>query len=233
MLDKLKLSVFKANLDLVNQGLVIHTWGNVSGRDDSSGLIVIKPSGVSYETMKPSDMVVIDGKGKVIEGKYKPSTDAPTHLLLYKTFSTIGGIVHTHSTYATSWAQAGKAIPSFGTTHADHFYGSVPCTRKLKDDEIENDYEINTGKVIVETLGETDPLTLPSVLVDCHGPFSWGTDVENAVYNAVALEEIARMAFYTVLLGKSEPADQKLLDKHFLRKHGKNAYYGQGKPKRN
>lgn len=231
MLDKLKKSVFNANLDLVNQGLVIHTWGNVSGRDNSSGLIVIKPSGVSYATMNPSDMVVIDEEGKVIEGKYMPSTDAPTHLLLYKTFKSIGGIVHTHSTYATSWAQAGKAIPAFGTTHADHFYGNVPCTRMLTDEEIESDYEINTGKVIVEIMGETDPLTVPSVLVNSHGPFCWGKDAENAVYNAVALEEIARMAFYTVLLGKSGTVGQKLLDKHFLRKHGKNAYYGQGKSK--
>lgn len=231
MLDKLKISVFKANLDLVNKGLVIHTWGNVSGRDPSSGLIVIKPSGVSYMTMNSSDMVVIDGEGKVIEGKYVPSSDAPTHLLLYKSFKSIGGIVHTHSTYATSWAQAGKAIPALGTTHADHFYGNVPCTRELKDEEIENDYEINTGKVIVEIMGETDPLSVSSVLVNSHGPFCWGKDAENAVYNAVALEEIARMAFYTVLLGKSEPVGQKLLDKHFFRKHGGNAYYGQGKIK--
>jgi L-ribulose-5-phosphate 4-epimerase len=229
MLDKLKFSVFKANLDLISNGLVIHTWGNVRGRDFKSGLIVIKPSGVSYESMKPDDMVVIDSEGKVVEGEYKPSTDAPTHLLLYKTYETIGGVVHTHSSYATSWAQAGRAIPPFGTTHADHYYGEVPCTRLLTDKEIEGDYEINTGKVIIEILGSVNPLTMPSVLVNSHGPFCWGTNVDNAVYNAVALEEIARMAFYTVLLGKNESINKTLLDKHFKRKHGNDAYYGQGK----
>jgi L-ribulose-5-phosphate 4-epimerase len=229
MLDKLKNIVFKSNLELLSRGLVIHTWGNVSGRDFESGLIVIKPSGVSYESMKPDDMVVIDPEGKVVEGRYKPSTDAPTHLLLYKTYEAIGGVVHTHSSYATSWAQAGRAIPPFGTTHADHYYGEVPCTRLLTYKEIESDYEINTGKVIVETLGSVNPLTVPSVLVNSHGPFCWGTDADNAVYNAIALEEIARMAFYTVLLGKSEPINKSLLDKHFKRKHGSDAYYGQGK----
>jgi L-ribulose-5-phosphate 4-epimerase len=231
MLEKLKKSVFKANLDLVAHGLVIHTWGNVSGKDKESGLIVVKPSGVSYESMKPADMVVIDPDGKVVDGKYKPSTDAPTHLLLYKTWNSIGGVVHTHSTYSTSWAQAGKAIPPFGTTHADHFYGRVPCSRKLRDEEIKNDYELNTGKVIVEILGDNDPMTVPSVLVNSHGPFCWGKTSEDAVSIAIALEEIARMAFYTVLLGKTEPLEQSLLDKHFLRKHGKDAYYGQGKSK--
>ncbi len=231
MLENLKEKVFKANLDIVNSGLVIHTWGNVSGRDFNSGYIVIKPSGVSYESMSPYDMVVVDTDGNVAEGKFKPSTDTLTHLLLYKTWSAIGGVVHTHSPYATSWAQAGKSIPPFGTTHADHFYGKVPCTRILKDEEIGNDYEINTGKVIIETMKDTDPLDVPSVLVNGHGPFCWGIDTENAVYNAVALEEIARMAFYTILLGRNKPVDQKLLDKHFLRKHGKNAYYGQGKSK--
>jgi len=229
MLDKLKISVFKANLDLVSKGLVIHTWGNVSGRDNESGLIVIKPSGVEYESMKPEDMVVIDPEGKVVEGKFKPSTDAPTHLLLYKTYASIGGVVHTHSSYATSWAQAGKSIPPFGTTHADHYYGEVPCTRLLTDKEIESDYETNTGKVIVERLGTVNPLTIPSILVNSHGPFCWGTDVDNAVYNAIALEEIARMAFYTVLLGKSEAIGKTLLDKHFKRKHGRDSYYGQNK----
>ena len=229
MLDQLKERVFKANLDLVRQGLVIHTWGNVSGRDKDSGMVVIKPSGVDYEKMKASDMVVLDPDGKVVEGKYKPSTDAPTHLLLYKTFSSLGGVVHTHSTYATSWAQAGKSIPSFGTTHADHFYGEVPCTRLLNDEEIAIDYEVNTGKVIIEKIGKRDPLFVPSILVNCHGPFCWGTDPESAVYNAVALEEIARMALYTVLLGKSEAIDKTLLDKHFKRKHGNDAYYGQKK----
>jgi L-ribulose-5-phosphate 4-epimerase len=229
MLDKLKLTVYKANLDLLSNGLVIHTWGNVSGRDRSSGLIVIKPSGVKYESMKPEDMVVIDASGKVIEGANRPSTDAPTHLILYKQYPAIGGIVHTHSTYATSWAQAGKAIPPFGTTHADHFYGAVPISRELTKKEISNDYEINTGKVIIESLGENDPMMIPSILVNCHGPFCWGNDPGEAVYNAVALEEIARMAFYTVLLGKKEPVGQHLLDKHYQRKHGKDSYYGQKK----
>lgn len=229
MLEKLKTVVYKANLAIVKEGLVIHTWGNVSGRDPESGLIVIKPSGISYKSMKATHMVVLDPEGKIIEGDYKPSTDAPTHLLLYRTFPTVGGVVHTHSTYATSWAQAGKAIPPFGTTHADHFYGEVPCTRKLTEEEVNTDYELNTGKVIIERLGKTDPLAVPSALVNCHGPFSWGKDADTAVYNAVALEEVARMAFYTVLLGKKDPADSFLLDKHFNRKHGRNAYYGQKK----
>ena len=229
MLEKLKNDVFKANLELVENRLVIQTWGNVSGRDRESGLIVIKPSGVNYSLMTPGDMVVIDLEGNVVEGKFKPSTDAPTHLLLYKAFISVGGVVHTHSSFATSWAQAGRAIPPFGTTHADHFYGEVPCTRLLTQKETENDYEINTGKIIIEKLGKTDPLTIPSVLVSGHGPFCWGKDAENAVYNAIALEEIAKMAFYTVLLGKTEPIDNFLLNKHFKRKHGKDAYYGQNK----
>ena len=231
MLDKLKENVFRANLEIVKQGLVIHTWGNVSGMDKATGLIVIKPSGVSYKSMKKEDMVVLDPGGKVVEGKHKPSTDAPTHILLYKTFSSIGGIVHTHSTYATSWAQAGKAIPPLGTTHADHYYGEVPCSRKLAVNEVNTNYEVNTGKVIAETMKGKDPLSVPSVLVNSHGPFCWGTDVEDAVYNAVALEEIARIAFYTILLGKKEPIDDYLLDKHFMRKHGKDSYYGQKKSK--
>jgi L-ribulose-5-phosphate 4-epimerase len=227
MLEKLKSEVFKANLDLVKHGLVIHTWGNVSGKDAETGLVVIKPSGVSYESMKSDDMVVIDSEGIIVEGKYKPSTDAPTHLVLYNAYKSLGGVVHTHSSFATSWAQSGKAIPPFGTTHADHYYGEVPCTRLLSDDEIERDYEINTGRVIVETLASVNPLTVPSILVNSHGPFCWGTSAENAVYNAIALEEIARMAFYTVLLGRSDPVNKTLLDKHFNRKHGKDAYYGQ------
>lgn len=229
MLEELKDKIFKANLDLVSYGLVIHTWGNVSGRDPESGLIVIKPSGVSYGSMKADDMVVIDHKGNIVEGKFKPSTDAPTHLFLYNSFQSVGGLVHTHSTFATSWAQAGKAIPPFGTTHADHFYGEVPCTRLLTDEEIKTDYEINTGKVIVETLASVDPLSIPSVLVNSHGPFCWGKNAEDAVYNAIALEEIAKMAFYTVLLGRDEAVNKSLLDKHFNRKHGKDAYYGQKK----
>jgi L-ribulose-5-phosphate 4-epimerase len=227
MLDKLKESVCKANMDLVRHGLVIHTWGNVSGRDPDSGLIVIKPSGVSYDGMKPSDMVVLDIDGTVVEGDIIPSTDTPTHLLLYKTYNGLGGIVHTHSTFATAWAQAGKNIPPLGTTHADHFYGEIPCTRKLTHEEIRTDYESNTGKIIIERLTGLDPLYVPSVLVNCHGPFSWGVDPADAEYNAVALEEIAKMAFYTVLLGNNEAVSQNLLDKHFFRKHGKDAYYGQ------
>jgi L-ribulose-5-phosphate 4-epimerase len=228
MLEKLKKDVYNANLDIVKNGLVIHTWGNVSARDPETGMIVIKPSGVSYKSMKPDDMVVLDPAGKVVEGRYKPSTDAPTHILLYKRWETIGGIVHTHSSYATAWAQSGKPIPPFGTTHADHYYGEVPCTRSLTDSEIADEYEINTGKIIIEQLGTIDPLTLPSVLVNSHGPFCWGTDADNAVYNAVSLEEIAKIAFYTVLLGKTEPVKKSLLDKHFRRKHGSSAYYGQG-----
>ncbi|MGA1976363.1 MAG: L-ribulose-5-phosphate 4-epimerase AraD [Bacteroidales bacterium] len=230
MLNELKISVFKANLDLVGHGLVIHTWGNASGRDGSSGMIVIKPSGIPYETMRPEDMVVLNPDGKVIEGDNKPSTDAPTHLFLYRKYDSLGGIVHTHSSYATSWAQAGKEILPFGTTHADHFYGPVPCSRKLRRKEILGDYEVNTGKVIVETLKYIDPLDVPAVLVNSHGPFCWGINVDEAVYNAVALEEIARMAFYTLLLGRTEPVDQYLLEKHFTRKHGKDAYYGQKTP---
>jgi L-ribulose-5-phosphate 4-epimerase len=227
MLEELKRRVLEANLALVKQNLVVHTWGNVSGKDQESGLVVIKPSGVKYERMKISDMVVVSKAGEIIEGKRKPSTDTPTHLILYNTFPGLGGIVHTHSTYATSWAQAGRSIPPLGTTHADHFYGEVPCTRQLTDDEIKTEYELNTGTVIIERLGRIDPLSVPSVLVNCHGPFSWGIDPEDAVYNASTLEEIARMAFYTVLLGVSEPVDKVLLDKHFHRKHGKDSYYGQ------
>jgi L-ribulose-5-phosphate 4-epimerase len=229
MLEKLKIRVYKANLNLVHHGLVIHTWGNVSGRDKKTGLIVIKPSGISYDKMKPSDMVVLDPEGKVVEGKLNPSTDAPTHIILYKAFSKTGGMVHTHSTYATSWAQAGREIIPMGTTHADHYYGNVPCTRKLRKNEIEKNYEVNTGKVIIERMKNTDPVAVPSVLVHSHGPFCWGSDPEEAVYNAVALEEIARMAFYTMLLGNDKPVDKFLLDKHFSRKHGRDAYYGQSK----
>jgi L-ribulose-5-phosphate 4-epimerase len=227
MLELLKERVCKANLDLVSNGLVIHTWGNVSGKDPETGLIVIKPSGVKYDNMEAGDMVVVDHSGRLVEGKYKPSTDTPTHLELYRSFSAAGGIVHTHSSYATSWAQAGKNIPPFGTTHADHFNGPVPCTRKLTDEEIDNDYEINTGKVISETFSALDPEAYPSVLVHSHGPFCWGDSPEKAVYNAIALEEIARMAFYTILLGRTEPVEKALLNRHFRRKHGRDAYYGQ------
>jgi L-ribulose-5-phosphate 4-epimerase len=229
MLEKLKEEVFRANLDLVKEGLVIHTWGNASGRDSETGLIVIKPSGVNYDSMKPEDMVVLHPDGRIAEGRYNPSTDAPTHLFLYSKWKKAGGVVHTHSSYATSWAQAGRSIPPFGTTHADHFHGEVKCTRALTGDEIRTDYELNTGKVIIETVGSEDPLERPSVLVMNHGPFSWGTDVANAVYNAVALEEIARMALYTILLGNQESVSVTLLEKHYTRKHGDGAYYGQTK----
>ena len=227
MLEKLKEEVLEANLSLVSHGLVIHTWGNASGRDRESGLIVIKPSGISYSGMKALDMIVLDPDGRVIEGGLRPSTDAPTHLLLYRSFSAVGGIVHTHSTFATAWAQACRDIPPYGTTHADHYYGEIPCTRKLTEAEVKEDYELNTGRVIVERLGDNDPLTVPSVLVSSHGPFCWGASPADAVYNAVALEEIARIAFLTVLLGKPDPVESYILNKHFLRKHGRNAYYGQ------
>lgn len=227
MLEALKEAVLKANLDLVKHGLVMFTWGNVSGIDRTENLLVIKPSGVSYDDMQASDMVVVDLNGKVIEGKYKPSSDTLTHIELYKAFPEIGGIVHTHSTYAVAWAQALKAIPAMGTTHADHFYGEIPCTRILTQDEVERGYEKETGVVIVETFKNRNPLHLPGVLVGNHGPFAWGTDADKAVYNAVVLEEVARMALLTFQLGNENPINQYLLDKHFNRKHGKNAYYGQ------
>ncbi|WP_167608529.1 L-ribulose-5-phosphate 4-epimerase [Maribellus sediminis] len=227
MLEKLKEEVFQANLDLVKHGLVIFTWGNVSGIDREKGLVVIKPSGVSYDDMKPKDMVVLNLYGQVVEGKLKPSSDSATHLVLYRQFENIGGVVHTHSEWATSWAQAGKGIPAVGTTHADYFYGEIPCTRKMTKEEIEKEYELETGKVIVERFKELDPDTIPGVLVNNHGPFSWGKDPHNAVHNAVVMEEVAKMTFRTFQLNPDTTMDQVLLDKHFLRKHGKNAYYGQ------
>jgi L-ribulose-5-phosphate 4-epimerase len=227
MLEKLKEQVYRANLDLVKHKLILFTWGNVSGIDRNSGLFVIKPSGVDYEKMKVEDMVVCNLEGKVVEGNLRPSSDTPTHIELYKAFKKIGGIVHTHSTFATSWAQAGKAIPALGTTHADHFYGEIPCTRKLTVEEIKAEYETETGKVIIETFENLDPEAIPGVLVNDHGPFSWGIDPASAVYNAVVLEEVARMAFYTQQIGFSDSVEQELLDKHYLRKHGKNATYGQ------
>jgi len=227
MVNRLREIVFRANMDLVNHGLVIHTWGNVSGRDPETGLIVIKPSGVDYSKMRVSDMVVLDSEGNIKDGNLRPSTDAPTHIEIYKAFSNVHGVVHTHSSYATAWAQAGKEIPAYGTTHADHFHGNIPCSRPLTETEVHGDYEINTGKVIIETLKGKDPLAFPAALVSGHGPFIWGKDASDAVYNAVALEEIAKMALFTVMLGKQTGVDQYLLDKHFLRKHGKNAYYGQ------
>ncbi|HRC90309.1 MAG TPA: L-ribulose-5-phosphate 4-epimerase [Bacteroidales bacterium] len=226
-IKRFKKYICEANLEIVKHGLVIHSWGNVSGREPETGYIVIKPSGVSYNRMKESDMVVLDISGNIIEGKWKPSTDTPTHLLLYKSWPSVGGIVHTHSTYATAWSQAGRGIPALGTTHADCFYGEVPCTRELTTSEIKNDYEANTGRVIIERLMKNDPFNMPAVLVNNHGPFVWGKDADEAVYNAVTLEEVAKIAFYTMLIGKSEPIEQELLDKHFFRKHGTDSYYGQ------
>ena len=227
MLEDLKLRVYQANLDLVKHNLVLFTWGNVSGIDRKANLIVIKPSGVSYDAMKPENIVVVDFEFNVVDGNLKPSSDTLTHIELYKAFPGIGGIVHTHSTYAVAWAQALRAIPALGTTHADHFYGEIPCTRELTNEEIERGYEKETGTVIVDTFKDIDPLHIPGVLVGNHGPFAWGTDPEKAVYNAVVLEEVARMAFFTMQIGNVSPIKQYLLDKHFNRKHGKNAYYGQ------
>ena len=212
---------------LPKYGLVTFTWGNVSAVDRESGLVVIKPSGVDYETMKPEDMVVVDLDGNRVEGKLKPSSDTPTHIELYKAFGNIGGIVHTHSRWATVFAQAGRGIKAYGTTHGDYFYGEIPVTRLMTPEEIAGEYEKETGKVIAETFKDKDPDMIPAVLVNSHGPFSWGKDAAEAVHNAVVLEETAMMAYYTVSLGKTSPMQQELLDKHFLRKHGKNAYYGQ------
>ena len=228
MLEELKNKVWEANLELQKKGLVLYTWGNASGFDREKGLVVIKPSGVEYDKLEPKDMVVVDLSGRQVEGEFRPSSDTLTHLVLYRKFPAIGGIVHTHSTYATIWSQAGKAIPALGTTHADYFYGEVSCARKLTKTEIEGNYEEETGNVIIETLKEKEPLHVPGILVSSHGPFSWGNDVENAVYHAVVLEELAKMALLTFALNKeTEAIDQVLLNKHFLRKHGKNAYYGQ------
>lgn len=228
MLKELKEKVLKANLALVKHGLVTFTWGNVSGIDRKNGLVVIKPSGIEYENMTVDDMVVIDMDGNIIEGKWKPSSDTPTHLVLYKEFLNVGGIVHTHSRWATSWAQAGKGIPAYGTTHGDYFYGEIPCTRKMKASEITGEYEKETGNVIVEIFKGKSPDNIPAVLVNSHGPFAWGNDPNNAVHNAVVLEELAFMAYHTEAINPSVNVMQReLLDKHFLRKHGKNAYYGQ------
>ncbi|MCL6633898.1 MAG: L-ribulose-5-phosphate 4-epimerase [Alicyclobacillus herbarius] len=228
MLEQLKQAVLEANLQLPKHQLVKFTWGNVSGIDRESGLFVIKPSGVPYEELKAEDMVVCNLEGEVVEGHLRPSSDTPTHALLYKSLPTIGGIVHTHSPWGTVWAQAGKPIPALGTTHADYYYGSIPCTRAMTDDEIGGDYEYETGRVIVETLGDTDPLSMPGVLVRSHAPFCWGKDAADAVHNAVVLEEVAKLAYHALALNPNlAPMQQSLLDKHYLRKHGKNAYYGQ------
>ena len=230
MLENLKEEVFKANLDLVKHDLVVLTWGNVSGIDREKGLIVIKPSGVSYDEMKASDMVVVDLEGNVVEGDLRPSSDTPTHIELYKKYPNIGGVVHTHSSFATSWAQAKRDIPSYGTTHADTFYGPVPCTGSLTKEEIKDEYEKNTGSVIIETLTERniDELSVPGIIIASHGPFAWGETASKAVLNAVVLEEVAKMASCTESINKSSSkAPQSMQDKHFMRKHGPNAYYGQ------
>ncbi len=228
MLENLKNRVFDQNIALVKHGLVVLTWGNVSAKDPETGLIVIKPSGVPYDTMRKEDMVVVDLDGNKVEGDLNPSSDLPTHLYLYREYPTLGGIVHTHSTYATAFAQSGRDITPYGTTHADAFYGSVPCSRELTDEEIADKYEWNTGKVIAETV--TDPDAIPAILVKNHGVFTWGASPEKAVENAVTLEEVAKMAQITESLNAATPRiKQTLLDKHYLRKHGKNAYYGQKK----
>lgn len=228
MLEQLKKEVLEANLKLVKYGLVTFTWGNVSGIDREKGFVVIKPSGVEYDGMTAEDMVVIDLDGNVVEGKWKPSSDTPTHLVLYKAFPSIGGVVHTHSRKATSWAQAGRGIPAYGTTHGDYFYGEIPCTRKMTPKEIAGEYEKETGNVIVETFKDKSYADIPAVLVNSHGPFAWGTNPDNAVHNAVVLEELAFMAYNTEAINPEvKTMQQELLDKHYLRKHGKNAYYGQ------
>ena len=231
MLEELKQQVCEANLLLPKHGLVTFTWGNVSGVDRERGLMVIKPSGVEYDDMAPEDMVVVSLEtGERVEGKYKPSSDTDTHLALYRAFPALGGIVHTHSRWATSFAQAGKGVPAMGTTQGDYFYGEIPCTRLMTPEEIQGDYERETGNVIVETFRtrQLDPMQIPAVLVHSHGPFAWGTDAENAVHNAVVLEECAFMALHARMLNPElPPMQQELLDKHYLRKHGENAYYGQ------
>lgn len=230
MLEELKKAVYEANMDLPRYGLVTFTWGNVSAIDREKGLFVIKPSGVEYEKLSPEDMVVMDLNGNRVEGRYHPSSDTATHLELYKAFPQIGGIVHTHSSYATSWAQAGRDIPCYGTTHADYIYGPVPCLRCLTAQEIEEAYEENTGHLIVKELKRMhkDPLAVPAVLCKNHGPFTWGKDAKEAVHNAVVLEEVAKMAYRAESINPGiEPAPQELQDKHYYRKHGANAYYGQ------
>ena len=228
MLEELKKTVCEANLLLPKHGLVTFTWGNVSGIDRDKGLVVIKPSGVPYDGMQPEDMVVVDLDGKLVEGKWKPSSDTPTHVVLYKAFPECGGIVHTHSRWATTFAQAKKEISAMGTTHADYFYGAIPCTRPMTDREIRGEYEKETGNVIVETFADRNPADIPGVVVCSHGPFAWGTDPMNAVHNAVVMEEVAFMNWHAMVLDPElGPMQQTLLDKHYLRKHGKNAYYGQ------
>ncbi|MFV0472020.1 MAG: L-ribulose-5-phosphate 4-epimerase [Paludibacteraceae bacterium] len=229
MLEQLKEKVFNANLELVKHGLVIFTWGNVSAIDRATGLVVIKPSGVSYDDMKADDMVVVDIQGNIIEGNLKPSSDTPTHLALYRAFPNIGGIVHTHSTYATSWAQAGKDLPNIGTTHADYFSADIPCTRDMTRKEIDGEYELETGNVIIERFNVLNPDYIPGVLVKNHGPFSWGKNADDAVHNAVVMEQVAKMAFVAFGVNPQLAMNEHLITKHFYRKHGANAYYGQSK----
>ena len=229
MLEQLKKQVLEANLLLPKYGLVTFTWGNVSGIDRESGLVVIKPSGVPYEGMTEEDMVVVDLDGKRVEGKWKPSSDTPTHVELYKAFPALGGIVHTHSRWATTFAQAGLDIPAMGTTHGDYFYGDIPCTRKMTPQEIAGEYEKETGSVIIETFAGKSPADIPGVTVHSHGPFAWGRDAMDAVHNAVVMEEVAFMDWHAMMINPAAGRmQQELLDKHYLRKHGKNAYYGQG-----
>ena len=228
MYEALKKQVCLANLALVEHQLVIFTWGNVSAIDRERGVVAIKPSGIEYDALSPDKIVLLDLKGNIVEGNLRPSSDTPTHLELYRSWPALGGICHTHSRYATIWAQACREIPCLGTTHADHFYGSVPITEAMSDDQIDSDYELNTGKVIVRRFSQIDPMQVPAVLVANHGPFTWGKDAAAAVTNAVVLEEVARMAQGALMLSPQQKAiSQTLLDKHYLRKHGKNAYYGQ------
>ncbi len=230
MLESLKEIVYKANMQLQEEGLITLTWGNASGIDREKGLFVIKPSGVDYDKLSPSDMVVVDLEGNVVEGSYKPSSDTPTHIELYKKYESIGGVVHTHSTFATAWAEAKKSIPCYGTTHADYFYGDIPCARNLTKDEIEDAYEKNTGKVIIECLEKENKevKSMPGILCANHGPFTWGKDVNEAVHNSIVLEEVAKMATNARIINPHiEAAPQELIEKHYSRKHGANAYYGQ------
>ena len=230
MLEVLKQAVYEANMELPRRGLVTYTWGNVSGIDRETGLVVIKPSGVEYEDLKPEDLVVVNLNNEVVEGDLNPSSDTKTHLELYKAYPELGGIVHTHSPYAVGWAQAGKDIPAYGTTHADYFYGPVPCARHLTPEEVEEDYERNTGKSIIEIFTERNinPVHVPAVICHSHGPFTWGKNPAQAVYHAVVLEEVAKMATYTRMVKPTAaPAPQHIVNKHYMRKHGPNAYYGQ------
>lgn len=227
-MQQLKQQVFEANMDLPRYGLVTFTWGNVSAIDRQRGLVVIKPSGIAYESMTVDDMSVVDLQGHVVEGRWRPSSDTATHLALYRRYPDLGGVVHTHSTHATAWAQAGLAIPALGTTHADYFLGDIPCTRALSAQEVDEAYELNTGQVIIETLGEANPLHTPGNVVYQHGPFAWGKDAHEAVHNAVVMEEVARMAWIARGINPQlQPIDSWLMNKHFQRKHGPNAYYGQ------